>query len=194
MGFPSLIAHQVHPFVFNLGGRLSPISIRDQMVRAQMIVDDAAASGLIGEQRPLLVVGAGAAGASAAMWASLRYGVKTVLVEKDVVAFNRQGRCQTRWIDPCQYDWPVDHWQSGQCPFASVSTPLPWHADWSHQLAAGWRILLNRAVRRAGSRRLRVLYNTIIRSVKFDPDPERPPFVPDIAMPRQIVPYHAVPV
>jgi hypothetical protein len=57
-----LVAHQVYPHFFNLGGPVSPISIRDQMVRAQAIVEDAIAEGLIGQpNRPLLVVGAGAA-------------------------------------------------------------------------------------------------------------------------------------
>ncbi len=35
MSDPFLSAHQVYPHFFNLGGQVSPISIRDQMLREQ---------------------------------------------------------------------------------------------------------------------------------------------------------------
>src|ERR1019366_6151378 len=109
MSWPILVAHQIYPDFFNLGGRLAPVSIRDQMVRAQAFVDDAVAAGLIGTKpwRPLLIVGAGAAGATAAIWAAVHHHVPTMLIDRDSDAFNRQANCTTRWIDPTQYDWPA---------------------------------------------------------------------------------------
>jgi hypothetical protein len=107
MGFPVLTAHQVYPYFFQLGGRLSPISIRDQMVRAEAIVEQAFRANLIGgsTNRPLLVVGAGAAGATAGITAA-RSGVPTLIVDHGFVPFRLQAACATRWIDPTQYDGP----------------------------------------------------------------------------------------
>ncbi len=78
MSFPFLVAHQIYPHFLNLAGRLSPVSIRDQIVRAQALVDDAVAAGLISREpwRPLLVVGAGAAGASLPTPAHGRAGIR----------------------------------------------------------------------------------------------------------------------
>src|ERR1700756_287114 len=149
MSDPVLSAHQVYPLFFNLGGRISPISIRDQMVRGQTIVERALEAGVIGGggHRPLPVVGARAPGAAAAIHAA-SHQVPTVLLDRDASPFTRQARCATRWIDPTQYDWPVDHWDRGLCPSVPVATPLPWRSDWSNRLAAQWSIRLNRAVRR----------------------------------------------
>jgi hypothetical protein len=148
MSDPFLSAHQVYPHFFNLGGRISPISIRDQMVRGQTIAERAIEAKLIGgeEHRPLLVVGAGAAGATAAIYAASQ-GVPTVLLDRDASPFTRQAHCATRWIDPTQYDWPVNHWDRSNCPCVPVPTPLPWRADWAHRLAAQWTIRLNHASR-----------------------------------------------
>jgi Glucose inhibited division protein A len=144
-----LIAHQVYPHFFNLGGRLAPISIRDQLVRAQAIIEDAVAEGLIGQVpfRPLLVVGAGAAGAAAAVWAA-QLGVPTTLIERGPNACTLQAGCTTRWIDPGQYDWPVNHWVNPVFPCAPVPAAMPWPANLSNILAAGWQGQLHAGARR----------------------------------------------
>jgi hypothetical protein len=41
---PFLLAHEVAEFVFDIGGKQAPISVRDQMVRGQSIVDRALAT------------------------------------------------------------------------------------------------------------------------------------------------------
>jgi len=140
-----LIAHQVYPHFFNLGGPLAPISIRDQMVRAQAIVEDAVAEGLIrAPDRPLLVVGAAAAGAAAAIW-SAAHNVPTTLIDRGPGAFLLQAGCASREIDPGQYDWPIDHWINPNFPCAALPVPMPWSANFSHLLAAGWQGQLNAA-------------------------------------------------
>jgi hypothetical protein len=120
---PFLAAHMVAPLMLEIGPRLSPVSIRDQMVRAALAVDRALHEGLIGRARPLFVVGAGVAGASAAIRAS-GAGVPTVLVDRDQ-AFSRQRGCFTRWVDPTQYDWPALHAEEGVYPWKGPAVELP---------------------------------------------------------------------
>jgi hypothetical protein len=68
MSDPLLEALRILPRLFALTAKgLSPISIRDQMVRAQMLVIRALEQGEITRGDKILVVGAGAAGAVAAM-------------------------------------------------------------------------------------------------------------------------------
>jgi Glucose inhibited division protein A len=112
------------------------------MVRGQWLVDRAIEEKLIGnasdDPRALLVVGAGAAGATAALRAA-RSGVRTVLAEVAALPFLRQLGCATRFIDPTQYDWPAAHWSVGSCPpWPSPTLPLSWTADFANVLAARW--------------------------------------------------------
>jgi hypothetical protein len=139
---PILFAHEVAPLIFDIGGRLYPISIRDQMVRAQWLVDRAIEENLIGdaadEPRSLLVVGAGAAGVTAALRAASR-GITTELVESSLLPFGRQLSCTSRLIDPAQYDWPAGHWSVNTCPPWPVPPlPLPWKTDFANTLALTW--------------------------------------------------------
>lgn len=146
MSDPFLDAHAVTRFHYDLGGQLSPISIRDQMVRGQILIDRALEQGLIDQNnRNLLVVGAGAAGATAALHAA-RQGVQTTLIDSNTIPFSRQSGCLTRWIDPTQYDWPVDHWSAGHYPWVApgpLRPPLPWRAGRANVIAAAWAQKLN---------------------------------------------------
>jgi hypothetical protein len=154
---PFLLAHLVSPLFFDLGGRLAPISIRDQMVRARMAVDRAIEEGLIGPQRPLLAIGAGAAGATAAIHSASRV-VPVVLIDGAPAPFLRQAGCRTRWIDPVQYDWPVSHWLQGRYPWAPPAMPLPWASGPANQIALAWALAVQLSRRR--HRHLRVLFST----------------------------------
>jgi hypothetical protein len=132
---PFLLAHKVRGSIFNLSGRIAPISIRDQMTRAVYIVERALDVGLI---RPhnvagegpgdLLVLGAGAAGMTAAIWAASQ-GVSTVLVEQESGPFYRQ-RQSERYVSPALYDWPMDHWKSELWNYA----PLPWKEGQANEI------------------------------------------------------------
>ncbi len=114
MADPFLLAHAIRPFFFEIGGRLSPVSIRDQMIRGRMLVDRAVEAGLINQtSRPLLVIGAGAGGATAAIRAA-QLGITTTLIEIAPTPFLRQAGCRSRRVDPTQYDWPVDHWRENR--------------------------------------------------------------------------------
>lgn len=143
---PVIQAHRLGPRLFSIGGKLFPISIRDQMVRGEMFIERAWDSGLIGpeDQHPLYIVGAGASGVTAAMRASER-GVRTVLVERNELPFDVQAGCPSRWISPTIYDFPAEHWDVGKYPacVCQVAPPLPWAANWADELAVEWRTLLN---------------------------------------------------
>lgn len=113
-------------------GQFSPVSIRDQIVRATYLVEHLVASTELAESTRLLVVGAGAAGVVAAVMAS-RLGVRHVtLVERAGTVMPLQSQSQSRWLDPVQYDWPASHWRERSWPvpetprrFTSVSAPFP---------------------------------------------------------------------
>jgi hypothetical protein len=145
MADPFLLAHLVSPFFFDIEGTLSPISIRDQMIRGRMIVDRAVEEGLLNRgARSLLVIGAGAAGATAAIRAA-QHGVHTMLIDIAPAPFLRQAGCRSRWVDPTQYDWPVDHWAASRYPWKPPRMPLPWRANYANDLAVLWTMILNTA-------------------------------------------------
>ena len=139
---PFLLTHNVRHQLYDIGPRLSPISIRDQMIRAYVLVIRAIRQQIIGPDKPLLVVGAGAAGATAAIIAAER-GVPTTLLERGNEPFGLQLGCQTRWIDPVVYDWPAEHWVKGVFPWRGTNLPLRWEASHSSAIAGSWGKILN---------------------------------------------------
>lgn len=137
--------------VFSIGGSLYPVSIKDQIIRAQLFARRAFAEGIIRRSEvthsnavvpPLVVVGGGVAGVVATMEAA-RLGVPVVLIEKKPHPFPLQMACGTRRIDPTQYDWPARHWTKGRYPFRrfTVPCPLPWNQpELSNVLGINWQI------------------------------------------------------
>src|SRR2546428_774604 len=124
MADPFLLAHQVGPAVFDIGGKLYPVSIRDQMVRGQSIIDRALLAGYGAAGGGLLGIGGGAAGATAAIQAASG-GLTTHLIEIEPLPFLRQAICSTRWIHPHEHEWPLDHRTSPSYPY--VGLPIPYY-------------------------------------------------------------------
>ena len=92
--------------------------------------------------RRFLVVGAGAGGATAAITAA-EQKVPTLLVESHRSAFLAQAWARTRFIDPIQYDWPLDHWRRGRFPWGpSVRMPLDFNAETGANLSVIWTAIL----------------------------------------------------
>ena len=148
---PFLHAHQMGIRLFSIGGKLFPISFRDQMIRGQLFVDRAVERGVLEKNDPnhfpLLIVGAGVAGISATLRA-LEHRVRVVLVERQDDALGVQANCQHRWISPTLFDFPVDHWRADQFPWPAPLPPPPplaWRADWAHKLVIAWRGILAEA-------------------------------------------------
>lgn len=142
---PVLDAHRQAQFYYLISGP-SPISIRDQILRGITLVERLLECQEIGPNRPLLVIGAGAAGASAAI-ESASQGVRTVLLEAQLTPFLTQRHATSRWIDPTQYDWPLDHYHHAQLPWSGAHRPLPlsFSAAYAHVLASRWHVELARA-------------------------------------------------
>lgn len=127
----SLLSLKVASNVFDLSSGLRHISIRDQMVRAQLAVRDLKRGdpGL----DSLLIVGAGVAGIAAALEAVARGVRKVVVVEVGAEPFGLLRGVKQRYIGPFMYEWPSsfsgnqsypDH---GTTPWLGKSaSPLQW--------------------------------------------------------------------
>jgi hypothetical protein len=142
---PLLLTYQVgpEPLLYDISTSLQPISIRDQMFRGYMIINRALSEGLIKEwqQPPILVVGAGVAGAMTAMTA-VWHRIPTLLVEARS-PFIQQIRGHTRFICPTQYDWPAPHWGEGKYPWVGPDSPLDWNSGRASSVALAWISKLN---------------------------------------------------
>jgi hypothetical protein len=135
---PFLRAFQVAPNCFDLSGIYAPASIRDQMLRGFFLVERLFEEGVLAKGKRLLVVGAGAAGATAGIQAA-RSGAAALIVEKTARPFPLQREVSFRWIDPTQYDWPLAHWRRGVFPWrAYPEMPLYWQAAIATDIAQSW--------------------------------------------------------
>lgn len=116
----------------------NPQSIRDQMMRAALLVDRGVRTEILTKERPLLVVGAGAAGVAAALRAFRKHNISTILVEKEDRPLLRQ-LDSIRFVCPTQYDFPVSHWTKRWYPLDDGSDlPLRWKAARSQEIAVRW--------------------------------------------------------
>lgn len=141
---PFLAAHAVSTDVYSLAGR-SPVSIRDQITRAHYLTERLFEAGKLAFGKHLAVIGGGAAGASVAILAARR-GARVALLEAGKSPFRVQRACNTRWIDPVQYDWPGTHAESAQWPVAGLDpsrVPLGFEAGPASKVAAHWTSTLN---------------------------------------------------
>jgi hypothetical protein len=134
---PFLFYHKVSEFHVNIGGRWSPLSIRDQMLRGRWAAERA--MDRLGGGRNLAVIGAGVGGVTAAMTA-VSAGVATTLFEKEHDPFSRHARCGC-WVDPTQYDWPLDHFSQARIPWPGTPPVQPsWpNAGRAFALVGDWR-------------------------------------------------------
>jgi len=142
MSDPVLDAYRHAPRGYAISGP-SPISIRDQMLRAVTLVRRLLEIGEIDAAHPLVVLGAGVGGATAAIEASTLQ-VETYLLEKRQNAFLTQAFAQSRFLHPTQYDWPCAHYDEGVFPLKG-HPPLPLYfpasradllsVDWQYELS-----------------------------------------------------------
>lgn len=100
----SLLALKVASNVFDLSSRMHHVSIRDQIVRGQMVVRDLKRGD--DQLDSLLIVGAGVAGMSAALTAA-EMGLKhVVVVEVAKRPFSLLHGVTARYVGPFMYEWP----------------------------------------------------------------------------------------
>ncbi len=125
----------------DISGPWRPGSIRDQSVRASLIVDRALRHGWIAKDRPLAIAGAGVAGVTAAVMAR-RHDVPVTLFEsrKPLVVQSES----FRWIDPAAYDWPHTWWADGHFPLSLDACPIRIEAGEGRAIALQFADLLHR--------------------------------------------------
>jgi PAS domain-containing protein len=104
-----LLQHAPRPGFLDLGGKVSPGSIRDQVLRAILAVDDLLRFGALKKEQCLLIVGGGVAGVVAAVRAEAA-DVNVFLVDKSPTPLNLLRQSDTRTVSPTLFDWPSRHW------------------------------------------------------------------------------------
>lgn len=120
----SLLAHKVAPNVFDLSSLQWHVSIRDQIVRAQLLMADLKAADP--KIQSVLIVGMGAAGISAAM-AACELGISQVcVVDRADTPFKLFRAVTSRFVGPFMYEWPSSF-------HADQSYPVPPNAPWGGQ-------------------------------------------------------------
>jgi len=126
-------------------GQYTPVSMRDQIVRASYLVDRLWRRGILNPTSTLSVIGGGVAGITTTLRA-LAYGVAQVdMIEQGTSLMSLQAKNTSRIIDPVQYDWPASHWEDGKWPLPEARNPRKYTAvammaptDLRIQSAAEW--------------------------------------------------------
>jgi hypothetical protein len=120
-----LSLHRITPRCYDLTN-VRTGSVRDQLIRATLLADALHESKLVGDKDPLLVLGAGVAGVALGLAAADR-GVDVTIVEKTNDPLGTLRSCFWRIVDPTEYDWPHEHWNTGKLPLVAPgsSTPAP---------------------------------------------------------------------
>jgi len=95
--------------VFDLGGKLFPGSIRDQVVRTRLFVQQLREFSLIDAPKAVCIVGAGVAGMTAAIALCESGEHDILLADQTVLPLSLLAGADHRLISPTLYDWPAEH-------------------------------------------------------------------------------------
>lgn len=150
----ALLSLKCAPNVFDLSTGLTHVSVRDQIVRAELLIRDLAASGL--PFRKILVIGAGVAGVAAGLEAA-RLGKSVTILETNPDPFELQYKASKRYIGPFMYEWPSifhgmqdfppRHWPCSTSPSSMPPRSLEWRSPSpisGRQFASRMRIWLKK--------------------------------------------------
>lgn len=99
----SLLSLKCASRTFDLSSRLAHVSMRDQIVRAQLLARDL--KRFDDDAKRVLVVGAGIAGIAFAIEAA-QAGLEVAIVEADPKPLHLQSGVTTRFVGPFLYEWP----------------------------------------------------------------------------------------
>jgi len=129
----SLLSLKVASNVFDLSSGLHHVSIRDQIVRAQLVVRDLKRGDP--NLNSILIVGAGVAGISAALEAA-KHDIKHItIVETKNAPFSLLKTVKSRFVGPFMYEWPSPFSMNQSYPVHNSTTwgshstaPLQWRA------------------------------------------------------------------
>lgn len=133
----SLISLKVASNVFDMSSGVHHLSIRDQIVRAKVLIRDLKIACKTANQplERLLIVGAGVSGMSAALTAS-EMGIREVLVvDAKPEPFSLFRGVTARHVGPFMYEWPSPFFSDQSYPgrpadnwLGRNSSPLTWQA------------------------------------------------------------------
>jgi hypothetical protein len=110
--------------IFDISGFFSPISIKDQLIRACWLIEKVLDLEIISKDAKLLIVGAGPAGIAAAITAKSK-GIKDITIIEKTKAVAEVLNTASRNIDFVQYDWAAEHWQAGIFPLSGIEGIIP---------------------------------------------------------------------
>jgi hypothetical protein len=123
----SVLALKVKENVFDLSSNLRHISIRDQVIRAQLLVRDLCDSSQLSAEDSVLIVGAGAAGLAAAE-SLLEHDCHVLLAEKASEPLWLWKDVKTRFVGPHMYEWPSSFFGDQTFPATAPSVLAHWGA------------------------------------------------------------------
>lgn len=147
--------------VFDLGGRLSPGSIRDQVIRTRLVIQQMSEYRLLDKPNKICIVGAGVAGMTAAIVLCRLGSHDVLLVDQARLPLLLLAEADHRLISPTLYDWPAEHHTAlayGRDPYYEEGAPSLVRNEWMsvfRRLTNGgklkWRSYTN-AVRTEGTK------------------------------------------
>lgn len=116
----SLLSSKVAPNIFDLSSGQYHVSLRDQMVRARLLLGDIVA--MDPDFSSLLVVGGGVAGLAVAV-AAAEAGKQVVVLEKSGYPLSKQVGVHSRFVGPFMYEWP---WKFSRSQVYPPADPTCW--------------------------------------------------------------------
>jgi hypothetical protein len=140
--------------VFVLGSFEKRVTVYSQQVRAINLIHAMRETGELPEHAEVAIIGAGAAGLTAAAALLETAGAHVTILEREDRVLSLQRGCKHRWLHPHLYDWPEEGCFDPQAdlPF------LTWSADTATNVAGkivdGWL-----ALKRKWEARVREVFN-----------------------------------
>ncbi len=131
--------------VFAVGVKENGVTLASQQRRAIHLIDALVGTGTLAAGSPLAIVGAGAAGLTAAVRAAAA-GCDVVILEKDAEVLATFRGSRSRLLHPNLYAWPLPHWHR-----ARADVPiLGWSADTAGAVASVIEAQFRSEARRTG--------------------------------------------
>lgn len=126
----SMLALKVAPNAFDISTGMEHVSLRDQVIRGTLLVRDLIAAKQLNPDEELLIVGAGAAGVSAALQATAA-GCKATIIDIADRPFHLQYGVTTRYAGPYMYEWPAPQFSNQQMPPQGMLSPWSYGNGWN---------------------------------------------------------------